>query len=45
LRIGDLARAMRGRILVDPYRLLSASEATSAGFAYYALGMPPLLPK
>lgn len=44
LRIGDLARAMRGRILVDPYRLLPASEATSTGFAYYALGVPPLLP-
>jgi UDPglucose 6-dehydrogenase len=44
IRIGDLARIMRGRVLVDPYRLLPAREAAAAGFAYYALGQPPLLP-
>lgn len=44
LRVDDLARVMRGRALVDPYRLLPAREAAAAGFAYYALGMPPLLP-
>ncbi|MBV8121666.1 MAG: GDP-mannose dehydrogenase [Alphaproteobacteria bacterium] len=43
LRICDLARAMRGRVLVDPFRLLPAAEAVAAGFAYHALGMPPLL--
>jgi UDPglucose 6-dehydrogenase len=44
LRIGDLARAMRGRVLVDPFRLLPGNQATAAGFSYHALGMPPLLP-
>jgi UDPglucose 6-dehydrogenase len=44
LRVDDLARVMRGRALLDPYRLLPAREAAAAGFAYYALGMPPLLP-
>ena len=39
-----LAGVMRGRILVDPFRLLPADEAVGAGFAYYALGMPALLP-
>jgi UDPglucose 6-dehydrogenase len=40
----SLAGVMRGRILVDPFRLLPADEAVAAGFAYYALGMPALLP-
>jgi UDPglucose 6-dehydrogenase len=44
LRIHDLAGIMRGRVLVDPYRLLPGREAAAAGFAYYALGMPPLAP-
>jgi UDPglucose 6-dehydrogenase len=44
LRIGDLARTMRGRVLVDPFRLLPGDEAMAAGFRYYALGMPALLP-
>jgi UDPglucose 6-dehydrogenase len=44
LRLDDLARVMRGRVLVDPFRLLPGREAAAAGFAYYALGMPPLLP-
>jgi UDPglucose 6-dehydrogenase len=44
LRIADLARSMRGRVLVDPFRLLPAAEAVAGGFAYHALGMPPLLP-
>ena len=44
LRIADLARVMRGRVLIDPFRLLPVPEATAAGFEYHALGMPPLLP-
>ena len=44
LRIADLARVMRGRVLVDPFRLLPGHDAAAAGFAYHALGMPPLLP-
>jgi UDPglucose 6-dehydrogenase len=42
LRIADLARAMRGRLLIDPYRLLNGAEAAEAGFEYHALGMPVL---
>lgn len=44
LRVGDFAHAMRGRVMIDPFRLLSAAEAVAAGFTYYALGMPPRSP-
>ena len=40
----SLAGVMRGRILVDPFRLLPAKAALGAGFAYYTLGMAALLP-
>jgi UDPglucose 6-dehydrogenase len=40
----SLAGVMRGSILVDPFRLLPAKAAVAAGFAYYALGMPALVP-
>jgi len=39
-----LARAMRGRVLIDPYRVLDGREAAAAGFTYHALGMPALAP-
>jgi UDPglucose 6-dehydrogenase len=42
LAITDLARVMRGRLLIDPFRVLNGTAATAAGFTYYALGMPPL---
>ena len=41
LRVEDLAQVMAGRVLIDPFRLLSGEAATAAGFAYHALGMPP----
>ena len=44
LRINDLARLMSGRVLIDPFRLLDGPAAARAGFQYYALGTPPLLP-
>jgi UDPglucose 6-dehydrogenase len=44
LRIADLVRVMAGRVVLDPFRLLDPSEATAAGFEYYALGMPPRAP-
>lgn len=44
LRIADLARVMRGRVLIDPYRLLDGRAAAAAGFEYHALGMPALMP-
>jgi len=43
LRIADLARVMPGRVLIDPFRLLSGEAAVAAGFEYHALGMPPLV--
>lgn len=45
LKTADLARAMRGRLLIDPYRLLNGAEAAAAGFEYHALGMPALTPR
>jgi UDPglucose 6-dehydrogenase len=38
----DLAAAMRGRIVVDPFRVLEADALRAAGFSYYTLGAPPL---
>jgi len=43
LRIADIARVMPGRVLIDPFRLLSGEAAVAAGFEYHALGMPPLV--
>jgi UDPglucose 6-dehydrogenase len=42
LRIADLAGVMPGRVLIDPFRLLSGEAAVAAGFEYHAMGMPPL---
>jgi UDPglucose 6-dehydrogenase len=44
LAIADLAKAMAGRVILDPYRLLDGKAAQGAGFAYHTLGMPALLP-
>jgi UDPglucose 6-dehydrogenase len=44
LRVADLERVMRGRLLIDPFRLLDGKAAAAAGFAYHALGMPALAP-
>jgi UDPglucose 6-dehydrogenase len=37
----DIAAAMRGRILLDPYQVLDQAEAIRAGFTYHTLGRPP----
>jgi UDPglucose 6-dehydrogenase len=44
LRPADLARVMKGRTLLDPYRVLDGAACAAAGFTYYTLGMPPLAP-
>lgn len=44
LSVADLAAAMRGRVIIDPYRILDGKAAAAAGFAWHTLGMPPLLP-
>ncbi|MEX2615887.1 MAG: nucleotide sugar dehydrogenase [Alphaproteobacteria bacterium] len=35
----DLAAVMRGRIVLDPYKVLDRAAATSAGLEYYTLGV------
>jgi hypothetical protein len=35
---------MRGRTIIDPYRLLDGKRARELGFAYYTLGAPALTP-
>jgi UDPglucose 6-dehydrogenase len=34
----DLARLMRGRLVLDPYRVLDAAAARAAGLDYRTLG-------
>jgi UDPglucose 6-dehydrogenase len=45
IMIEALMQQMRGRTLIDPYRLLDGNAAAAAGFDYHTLGMPPLLPR
>ena len=33
---------MRGRVILDPYRVLDGAAARAAGFDYFTLGMPVL---
>ena len=42
LSAADLAAAMRGRAIVDPFRVLDSDALRAAGFSYYTLGTPPL---
>jgi UDPglucose 6-dehydrogenase len=44
LRAVDLARVMRGRTVLDPYRVLNSEACAAAGLTYHTLGMPPLAP-
>lgn len=44
IKPSDLARVMKGRTLLDPYRVLDGAACAAAGFTYYTLGMPPLAP-
>lgn len=39
-----LATRMRGRVVIDPYRLLDADKVAAAGLALYSIGRPPILP-
>src|SRR6185437_16780764 len=45
IAISELSRVMRGRLFIDPFRVLNGRVAAAAGFAYHALGMPPLSPQ
>ena len=44
LRPADLARVMKGRVVLDPYRVLDGRACVVAGLIYHTLGMPPLAP-
>jgi UDPglucose 6-dehydrogenase len=35
----EIAGAMRGRVVLDPYRVLDADKAVGAGLTYYTLGV------
>ena len=37
-----LAQRMRGRIVIDPYRLLDPAGVASAGLTLYSIGRPPI---
>jgi UDPglucose 6-dehydrogenase len=39
-----LAVRMRGRVVIDPYRLLDARKVAASGLALYSIGRPPILP-
>jgi UDPglucose 6-dehydrogenase len=44
LDLQALARRMRGRIVIDPYRLLDPKAAAAAGLSLYSIGRAPVLP-
>jgi UDPglucose 6-dehydrogenase len=39
LACDDLARVMRGRLVLDPYRVLDAGKAKAAGLDYRTVGV------
>lgn len=42
LDVADIASAMAGRVIVDPFRALDGPSLAAAGFDYFTLGAPPL---
>jgi UDPglucose 6-dehydrogenase len=44
LRPADLAKVMKGKTVLDPYRVLDGQACAAAGLTYHTLGMPPLAP-
>lgn len=40
----EIARALRGRVVLDPYGVLDPVAGVAAGLAMYTLGRPPMLP-
>lgn len=39
-----LAKRMKGRVVIDPYRLLDARAVAAAGLSLYSIGRPPITP-
>src|SRR5262249_53923632 len=44
LSVAELAKRMRGRLVVDPYHVIDAKAAVAAGLRHHALGRPALAP-
>lgn len=44
ITLDALAKTMRGRTIIDPYRLLDGKRAATLGFTYHTLGVPALTP-
>ncbi len=42
IEAGDIAQALAGRTVIDPYRVLDPHACVTAGLAYHTLGMAPL---
>lgn len=42
LNPGELVKAMSGRTVIDPYRVLDGTTCVNAGLHYFTLGLPPL---
>lgn len=42
IEAGDIAQALAGRTVIDPYRVLDPHACVIAGLAYHTLGMAPL---
>ncbi len=40
LSLQAMASRMRGRVIIDPYRLLDGNKASGLGFSYFTLGRP-----
>jgi UDPglucose 6-dehydrogenase len=40
LSVDALAKEMKGRVIIDPYRIIDGAKAAAAGFAYHTLGVP-----
>ncbi len=40
LKPADIAKAMKGRAIIDPYRVLDGRECVAAGLDYFTLGVP-----
>ncbi|HEV2263935.1 MAG TPA: nucleotide sugar dehydrogenase [Stellaceae bacterium] len=38
----QIAAALPGRLVIDPYRVLDPNQAHAAGLTYFTLGMPPV---
>ena len=43
LSLSDMVAAMRGRVMLDPYRMFDCKRVAAEGLDYYTLGMPPML--